>query len=468
MSMVLKPDVCVIGAGSGGLSVAAGAAAFGLDVTLVERGKMGGDCLNYGCVPSKALIAAARTLHRDTQSLTGARPRFDYGPVRAQVGAAIASIAPHDSEERFSGLGVKVIREDGRFTDPGTLSAGDFEIRARRFVIATGSSPLIPGIPGLDVTPYLTNETIFDLADLPDHLVILGGGAIGCEIGQAMARLGARVTIVEATALLGREDRDAAGLLLAALEADGVKIHQQSAVTGVEQTVQGVQLSCRRGGETFVLQGSHLFVATGRRANVAGLGLAAAGVTFGGKAILTGRGQKTSNARIYAVGDVAGGPGLTHAAGYQAGLALAHILFRLPLLQKPHLIPHAIFTSPEIAAIGMQEADITDNAAFTVIRAEFDRNDRARIDQKPQGFLKIIIDRRKRIAGVTIAGENAAEMIAFWSLALSKGMKIGDIRNFIAPYPTYSEIGKLAATAYYAPLARKGWVRRIVGMMSKI
>jgi len=262
----LTPDLCVIGAGSGGLSVAAAAAAFGVPVVLIEKGKMGGDCLNYGCVPSKALLAAAKHAaaprHAGAFGLKLPRVEVDFAKVNAHVHGVIAAIAPNDSTERFTGLGVHVIAGAARFADARTVTVGDFEIRARRFVVATGSTAAVPPIPGLDATPYLTNETTFELKTCPEHLVIIGGGPIGLELAQAHRRLGANVTVLEAATPLAKDDPECAQIVLAQLAQEGITIRSGVKVARVGHEDGKVQ-AFLEGGETIV--GSHLLVATGRK-----------------------------------------------------------------------------------------------------------------------------------------------------------------------------------------------------------
>ena len=312
----LKVDMAVIGAGSGGLSVAAGAAQLGLKVVLFEKGEMGGDCLNYGCVPSKALIAAASAAHeaRAAGALgvsTGA-VTVDFPKVMAHVHAAIAAIAPNDSQSRFEGFGVQVVREAARFIDDRTLASDSVRVRARKIVVATGSHAAVPPIPGLDAFPYLTNETLFGLTELPKRLIVLGGGPIGVELGQAFRRLGSEVVIIEAEALLGREDPDAAAVVMAQLRADGVEVMAGCKATRVEA---GPTLTVACDGETRKVTGTHLLIAVGRKPSLDGLELDKAGVTTDRNGIVTDTSLRSSNKRVYAVGDAAGRGQFTHLAG---------------------------------------------------------------------------------------------------------------------------------------------------------
>jgi len=468
MGEVITPDICVIGGGSGGLSVAAAAAAFGVPVVLVEKGKMGGDCLNYGCVPSKALIAAAK--HADALRHGGAfgigavEPVVDFQKVHDHVHDVIAGIAPHDSVERFTGLGVRVIEAPARFTDKSTVVAGDVTIKARRFVIATGSSPAAPPIPGLDTVSYLTNETIFDLIERPEHLIIIGAGPIGIELAQAHRRLGAKVTVLEAFAPLAKDDPELAAIVLDAVRADGVDIEANVTITGIAATETGIAVTIGEGADTRIITGSHLLVAAGRKPNVDNLGLDQAGIRFDRRGIAVDKGLRTSNRAVYAIGDVAGGLQFTHVAGYHAGLIIRAILFRLPVKENRELVPWVTYTDPELAHIGLTEAAARaeHGDAVTVLKWSYKDNDRARAERRTEGMIKLVAGKGGRILGVTIVGISAGEIINMWALALSSKLKLKHLTGFVSPYPTLSEISRRVAVAYYAPGAGNPWVRRLV------
>ena len=352
-----KADLCVIGAGSGGLSVAAGAAQLGRDVVLIEKGEMGGDCLNYGCVPSKALIAAARAAHAQRTSekfgVRSAEPHVDFPAVIDHVDSVIAAIAPHDSQARFEGLGVTVIREAARFEGPRTVRAGDTLIEAKHIVVATGSSPLVPPIDGLDAVPYFTNETIFKNRTRPAHLIVIGGGPIGVELAQAFRRLGSQATIVEAQTILGREEPDAVAVIRDALRAEGVALHENAKATRVASAGDGVEVRLENGD---VINGSHLLVAVGRRPNADALNLEAAGIETTQRGIVTDDRLRTTNKRVYAIGDVAGGPQFTHMAGDHASTVVRNVLFKLPSKRNDALTPRATYCDPELASVGLSEA----------------------------------------------------------------------------------------------------------------
>jgi pyruvate/2-oxoglutarate dehydrogenase complex dihydrolipoamide dehydrogenase (E3) component len=470
---LLTPDICVIGAGSGGLSVAAAAAAFGVPVVLIEKGKMGGDCLNYGCVPSKALLAAARHATEPKRvtsfGLKLPRAEIDFTKVNAHVHGVIAAIAPNDSKERFTGLGVQVIEGSARFKDARTVVVGErFEIKARRFVIATGSSAAVPPIPGLGETPYLTNETIFELKRCPEHLIIIGGGPIGLELAQAHCRLGARVTVLEAVAPLAKEDPECAAMVLEALARDGVVIRPGVKVVRVARDGDHVQavIEGPQGEET--IEGSDLLIATGRKANVAGLDLEAAGIKYQPSGIVVGKGLRTTNRRVYAIGDVAGGLQFTHVANYHAGIVIRNALFRLPARASEETIPWVTFTDPELAHVGLTEAEArARHKTIRVLRWPYHENDRAQAERETLGHIKIITKKNGLILGATIVGAHAGELITTWTLALSRGLNVRALTGIVIPYPTLSEIGKRAAMTYFSPSLTSPTVRRVIDFLRR-
>ncbi len=473
MAILLQPDICVIGAGSGGLTIAAAAASFGVSVVLIEKGKMGGDCLNYGCVPSKALIAAGKAAdamrHANKFGIKSVEPDVDFKAVHDHVHAVINAIAPNDSVERFTALGVKVIEAAGKFIDKNTVEAGQFHIKARRFVIATGSSAFVPPISGLSDVEYFTNETLFEQTKRPQKLIIIGGGPIGMEMAQAHLRLGSEVTVIEGAKALGKDDPELANVVLERLRADGVVILEETKVVSVERRSKNIIRVHTEGRDGSVaIDGSHILVAAGRKANVDGLGLEAANIKFDRRGITVGNDLRSSNRRVYAVGDVAGGLQFTHVAGYQAGLVVRALLFRLPIKNQTRHIPWATYTDPELANVGMTEADARKaNIALNVLRWPYSENDRAQAERKTSGLIKIITDRKGRILGAGIAGAGAGEMINLWSLAVAKNMSVRDIAGYVPPYPTMAEIGKRAAVSFYAPQTRKPLVRKIVGWLAK-
>ncbi|HEX4829217.1 MAG TPA: FAD-dependent oxidoreductase [Xanthobacteraceae bacterium] len=471
MAERLQPDICVIGAGSGGLSVAAAAAAFGVSVVLVEKNKMGGECLNTGCVPSKSLIAAGKHARAIAEArafgVSAGAADIDFGKVHQHVHDVIAAIAPNDSKERFNGLGVRVIAGAARFKDRNTVVVGDeIEIAARRFVIATGSSPSLPPIAGLEAVPYLTNETVFDLTTRPQHLIVIGAGAIGLELAQAFRRLGAAVTVLEAAQPLAREDGECAAIVLDALAREGIDIRSNVAVTRVEGT--GAKVKVVVGGGEPAIEGSHLLIATGRKANTDGLALEQAGIASNRGGIVVDNGLKTANRHVYAIGDVAGRGQFTHLANYHAGLVIRNALFRLPVKVNEDLVPRVTFTDPELAHVGLTEAEARARGlSIRVVRWPYHENDRAQTERETVGHIKVVTDKRGKIVGATIVGAGAGELITTWTLAISRGLPIRTLAGIIVPYPTLAEIGKRAAITYFTPSLTNVWVRRIIALLRR-
>ncbi len=465
----LKADIVVIGAGSGGLSVASGAAQLGLRVVLFEKGEMGGDCLNTGCVPSKALIACAHAAHdaRTADRLgVHASPTVDFAAVMAHVHGAIAAIEPHDSQQRFEGLGVTVVREAARFTGPRTVASASVEVTARKIVIATGSRAKAPPIPGLPGSGFLTNETIWGLTELPRRLIVLGAGPIGLELGQAFRRLGSEVVVVEAAQPLAREDRDLAQPVLEQLVDDGVEVFPGRQVDAVERS--GDTIAVVSGGHR--IEGSHLLVAVGREAVLEGLGLEAANIAHGPRGIALDRQlRSTSNPAVFAIGDAAGREAFTHVAGAHAGLVVRRALFAQSTDVEALVIPRVTYTDPEIAAVGLSEADARKihGDRLQVLTVPFKGNDRAIADGDTRGLGKLILDPRGRILGVGIVGRGAGELIHPWALALTAKLKLRAFADFIAPYPTRGEIHKRLASAFYSPILFSGRTRALVSLLKR-
>jgi pyruvate/2-oxoglutarate dehydrogenase complex dihydrolipoamide dehydrogenase (E3) component len=469
MSRPLAPDLCVIGAGSGGLAVVAGAAQMGADVVLIERGAMGGDCLNFGCVPSKSLLAASRVADLGRRGaalgIAYASPRIDFAAVGDSIQRVIAAIAPHDSVERFEGLGVRVLRAEARFTDPHTVCAGTTAVRPRRFVIATGSQPSVPAIPGLDSVSYLTNETVFANRELPRHLIVIGGGPIGIEMAQAHARLGAQVTVLDVGPLLPRDDPELAACLAERLSAEGVTTHPKVEIIRVERDEEAIHVDLADGSR---IAGSHLLVAAGRRPNVEALDLPAAEIAATAKGITVDARLRTTNRRAFAVGDVAGGPQFTHVALYHAGIVIRNALFRLPAKADYRALPWVTFTDPELAQVGLTEAAArAANRAVRVVRWRFVENDRAQTERDTEGLVKVVVRRDGRILGASILGAGAGELILPWALAISQKLKIGALANLIAPYPTRGEASKRAAGSFYTPTLFSARTQRLVRLLAR-
>ena len=455
----IETDICVIGAGSGGLSVAAGAVQMGARVVLIEAGKMGGDCLNYGCVPSKALLAMGKQAHASGDPVS-------RGEALAHVRETIAAIAPHDSQERFEGLGCTVIRERAKFISPTEVQAGDTVIKARRFIVATGSGPLVPPIEGIDTVDVLTNETIFDLEVQPDHLLVIGGGPIGMEMAQAHRRLGSKVTVIEGQKALGKDDPELTAIVLERLRDEGIEIVEGAQAERIEKTEAGITVHTSEGSFT----GSHLLMAVGRKVNVEALDLDAAGVKWTKKGVtVDDRLRAKGNSRVYAVGDAAGGLQFTHVAGYHGGIVVRSAVLGLPAKARTDHLPWATYTDPELAQVGLTEADARKKHGqkLEVIRIDYAGNDRAQAEGKTTGLLKVMVHRGKPV-GASIVGPQAGELIGTWSLAIANGIKMSALSNAVLPYPTLGEINKRAAGAYFGPkLFENPWVKRVTGFVQR-
>ena len=466
----IKTDICIIGAGSGGLSIAAGAVQMGARVVLLEGHKMGGDCLNYGCVPSKALIASAKQAHAMSQGaqygVANVAADVDYAAAKDHVHDVIATIAPVDSVERFEGLGVQVITEFGRFISPTEVQAGDTVIEARRFVVATGSGPFVPPIPGLEGVKVYTNEDIFDLRTRPDHLIIVGGGPIGMEMAQAHVRLGSKVTVIEGATAMGKDDPELAAIVLDNLRAEGVEILEGAQAEKVSGKGRKITVHTPKGDIT----GTHLLMAVGRKVNIDTLDLDKGNVAHDRAGVTVGDNlRSTSNKKVYAVGDVAGGMQFTHVAGYHAGVVIRSMLFGLPSRQRTDHIPWATYTDPELAQVGLTEAQARDKHGdrLEVVRFEFEHNDRAIAERKTKGLIKVMVVKGKPV-GASIVGHQAGELIGIWAMAIANGLKMSAIANTVLPYPTIGEVNKRAAGAYFSPrLFDSAMVKRVVGFVQR-
>lgn len=469
----IEADICIIGAGSGGLAVAAAAAAFGQRVVLIEKHKMGGDCLNYGCVPSKALLAAGKRANAFRTSakfgIASVDPKIDARAVHAHVRGVIDAIAPNDSIERFTGMGIRVITAAARFVDKSTVVAAEHRITARRFVIATGSSPVVPSIAGLADVPYFTNETIFDNATQLAHLIIIGGGSVGLELAQAHRRLGSSVTVLEAAKALPNDDPELVPIVLNRLRDEGVAIREGAVVQGVSHAGGSVAVTIKTDAGVETIAGSHLLVATGRKANTADLGLDAAGIAYDKKGITVDAGLVTTNKHVFAIGDVVGGAQFTHVANDDAGIVLRRALFRLRSKTTSRPIPWVTFTDPELAHVGMPEAVARAKyGKVNVLRWSYYENDRAQAERQTEGQVKVLVSGKGHILGASIVGAHAGELIQVWCLALSQGLKIKAMTEWISPYPTLSEINKRVAFRYYATAASNPVVRKAIAWLAKL
>ena len=467
MTTSINADLCIIGAGSAGLSVAAGAAQLGRKVVLVEKGEMGGDCLNTGCVPSKALIAAGARAHAMRNAakfgIADVEPQIDFAAVMDHVQGVIDTIAPVDSQERFEGFGVTVLREHGSFTGPRQLKAGPNIVNAKHFVIATGSTAFVPPIPGLAQTPYFTNETIFQNRTCPSHLIVIGGGPIGVEMAQAHRRLGARVTLIEGVQIMNNDDPELVAVVREQLLREDIDIVENAMVENVAKTADGVEV--RAAGRT--IAGSHILVAVGRKPSVGSLNLEAAEVAYDDRGVKVDARLRTSNKRIYAIGDVAGGRQFTHVAGYHASVLVRNILFKAPSKNNEHQAPWVTYSDPELAHVGLTEAQARGaHGDIKVARWHFEENDRAQSERDTRGLVKVITDRKGGVLGASIVGRGAGDLIQPWALALSNGLKIRAFTNYIAPYPTRGEANKRAAGAWYTPTLFSKRTQKLVSLLS--
>ena len=445
--MKFDADLVVIGAGSAGLSVAAGAVQMGARVVLIEGGELGGDCLNTGCVPSKALIEAARRAKGAASAkklgVSCHDVTVNYASVMRHVRETIAAIEPHDSQERFVGLGVRVIRGYAEFASKNSVRVGDETITARRIVVATGATPIVPSINGLDAVAYFTNETFFEIHDRPDHLIIIGGGPIGVEMAQAHAQLGIKTTLIERFKILPREILETREIVRSKLLQDGVTVVENCNVSSIKENEA---IKAITSGDGQVVEGSHILVAAGRRANVQGLNLSAAGIETTDVGIKVDDSLRTTNRAVYAIGDVIGQEQFTHFAGYHASLVVRSALFGLPAKVRKDHIPRVTYCDPEVASVG----DISDGAGIETYRVAYDGLDRAIAGGRTDGFAQIWV-KNSRVRGATIVGAQAGELIHFWSLVIAQNLKLSKASSVITPYPTLSDINKKLIGAYFTP-----------------
>lgn len=462
-------DLGVIGGGAAGLTVTAGAARLGAKTLLIEKEPcLGGDCLHYGCVPSKTLIHTARVYH----TIKHARcyglpavtpPPVDFRQVAARIKSVIAAVQQHDSVERFRRLGVQVAFGEARFTDEHTIALGSAAYTAAQWVIATGSSPLIPAIPGLARTPFLTNRELFFLDELPASLIILGAGPVAIEMAQAFARLGSRVYVVQRSSqILSREDHDLAALAKTALEAEGVTFHLNAAVLRVRNLGQECEVVLQEeAGHEQSLRASAMLLAMGRRANIEGLGLERLGIACGQGGIAVNQRLRTSQRHIFAAGDVLGRHQFTHAAGYEGSVVLTNAIFHLPRRADYTWLPWCTYSEPELASIGLNEKRAqTAGIDYTVWREEFAANDRSLTEGECRGVIKLLTNRQGKPLGVQIFGPHAGELLSEWVAAVNGKMSLATLAAAVHPYPTLGEItkrvaGNVLAEKLFSPKVRK-------------
>jgi len=449
----IKADICIIGAGSGGLSVAAGAAQMGAKVVLVEHHKMGGECLNTGCVPSKALIHMAQQTK-------------DYQQVYDYVHKVMSNIAPHDSQKRFEKFGVEVLRNTAKFISPKEIVVDDTTVTAKYFVIATGSSPALPPVEDLQNTPFLTNETIFELKTQPEHLIVIGGGPIGCELAQAYKNLGSKVTLIQHSIIMKKDDPELVDVVRQKLIADDIKLYEQCELNKITHTDNQFQINITQENQTHEITGSHLLIAAGRKPNIGALNLDNAGVAYTKQGITVDNKMRTNKKHIFAIGDVIGQYQFTHIASYQAGIVIKNALFRLPAKVNYSAVPWVTFTNPELAHVGLHEQIAPKN--IRILKADFADNDRAQTENQTSGFIKVITTKKGLILGASIVGHNAGELIYPWILAINQKLSIKSLATIIAPYPTLGEISKKAAGEFYKSALFSERTKKLVRFLLKL
>lgn len=470
----LECEVCIIGAGSAGLSVAAGLAQLGLRTVLIEHAEMGGECLNTGCVPSKALLAAAKAAYRcdaaGIPGVSGTPAGVDFAAVKDGVLDVIATIAPKDSVHRFEGLGVAVLKRTAMFVDSHTVRAGDDTVRADRFVVATGSKPAVPAVQGLSADKILTNETIFTLREKPGRLLIMGGGPIGIEMALAHRRLGVAVTVIQKSSILPRDEPELVEILRGLLRREKIDLVEEAEVASVRHAPEGVVMTVRRAGREEAIAGSHLLVATGRTPRVEGLGLESAGIAHTARGIAVDARLRTTQRHVFALGDVIDAPRFTHVAGYQAGIVVRNLAFRLPAKVDYGALPWVTYTDPELAHAGATEAEARKRHgdAVRVEMVPLAENDRAVAEHHTAGAMKIVVGRRGRILGASILAPAAGEMIGLWCLAIKRGLPLRAVADLMLPYPTMGEIGKVAAGQHYRATLFGKTTRRLVRALQSL
>jgi len=467
--MKFTHDAIVIGGGAAGLTAAGGVALFGLKAVLIEGHKMGGECLNNGCVPSKAIITAAK---RAQEARTETRHGVTIGPpkvawpgVHKHIHDTIAHIEPHDSVETFEEMGVEVIRDWAKVTGKHTVEVGGRTLTAPRIVIATGSKPFVPPIDGLENTPYLTNENLFDLTEQPGHLIVVGGGVIGMEMAQAFCRLGSDVTIINPGPLMARDDQDSVAVVADVMRLEGVTF-----IDGKADKVEGSQGAIRvHVSDGAVLNGTHLLIAAGRKANAAGFGLEDIGVEIGKNGIAVDARRRTSVKSIYAIGDCRDGPRLTHVSGYEGSNVALEIVTGLPTKVNFKALPWCTYTEPEVAQIGLteQEARAKLGDAVTVVQEGFDHNERAIAEDSTAGHMKMML-KGKKVLGVSIVGKNAGELLLPFSQIISGSNSTFALGSAIISYPTRSEISKAAAFSAWEPAVFGSLPKKYAALVGKI
>ena len=463
----LTADMLVIGGGTAGLAVAVGAAQLGAATLLVERSALGG---NPAGLQSKALLAAAKRAQAMREAaafgLGASEPDIDFAAVLRHVRAVAEAVAPRHAEERLAALGVRVARASARFIGPREVAAGAAVIRARRIVIATGARPVLPPIAGLAQVPFLTDETIFVHPILPEHLLVLGGVPAAIELAQAYRLLGAHVTVLAPGRVLAQHDPELVTLLLDYLRAQGIAIREAVRIAQIDRADAGIAVTLE-GGEA--IAGSHLLIAAERHPALDGLDLEKAGIATDAQGLVLDRRLRTTNRRVYVAGDAAGGPLTVHLAKHHAGIVLRNALFRLPARVDDRALPAVLFTAPELAQVGLGEAEARDRhrGRLAILRQPFFDNDRARAERATRGLVKLVATRNGRVLGAAILGADAGELIAPWSLAIARGLKLSGVAGMVFPYPTLGETSQQAAQSFVAPRLLGERTRRLVRLLAR-
>jgi len=462
-------DIGIIGGGAGGLTVASGASRFGAKTLLIEKEKdLGGDCLHYGCVPSKTLIRTAQVYHLMKNAHKFGLPSaditpVDYRDVARRIQHVIRTIQKHDSEERFCSLGVKVEFGNGEFIDEHSFRVNGKAWSANKWVIATGSSPSIPPLAGINQTPHITNKEIFSLDSLPQSMVVIGAGPIAIEMAQAFSRLGTRVFVIQRSGqILSKEDKDMADIVMNVLSAEGVIFHLDSELVSMKDQGPAREVVIRKkDGNTESIRVEQVLVALGRDVNISGFGLENISLDFDRKGIRVDSRMRTNHPHIYAVGDVTGAYQFTHAAGYEGGIALSNAILHLPRKADYTYLPWCTFTDPELASIGMNEKRATEaGIAYTVWTEEFRANDRGLAEGEEVGKVKLIIDNNGDPVGAQILGPQAGELLGEWVAIINGGVKLPTMASAVHPYPTLSEINKRVVGNYFSGKIFSGKVKK--------
>lgn len=482
LAETVTPDLCVIGAGLGGLAAATEARRLGATVVLVERDRLGGDYLNTGLVPSRALAAAAAAAAAMRNAapfgVAAEEPRVNIRKIHDGVEQVVAALAPAEAQPRLEALGIQVVMAEGSFLDPATVAAGDLHIKARRFIVATGTRPVVPLIGGLDGVPHFTTETIFDNTRKLTHLAIigagpLGAGALGLELAQSYARLGSAVTVLESGAPLPHSDPELAAVALQRMREEGVDIRENAAVAEIQPRSQGIGVLVRAGGREELLDVSHILAIGGFAPDIEALNLRNAGVRFrrdDPRQVELSRTRRSTNRRVFVIGGAAGSGRGGHAAAIEARAAIRTALFELPLPPDTALAPRIAFTDPEIAEVGLTEAEARQRHGdrFRILRQSFAGNARARATRQSYGLAKVLVGPAGRIIGAGIAGDRAGELIAPFSLAIANRLTARHLADFLPARGTLSEIVQQAGTEYFRDTAVEPLMQRLVSLMRYI